>query len=97
MSLNSFYKFGDVGSYLLDFDAKINYGDRYVFINRRDDEVTMPSTISGSYRSYYQKVKVIWYYEKPGVENTVLHESWWDLIRSVEQEVRPRLNRPPRY
>jgi hypothetical protein len=96
VSINSFYKFGDVGSYLVDFKAEINHGDRYVFIYIKTDKVTIPSFVIPSHKSSYVKAKVIWYHEKLGTANTVVYEDAEtvltqllvdELTREIDQQI----------
>ena len=96
MSINSFYKFGDVGSYLVDFKAEVNHGDRYVFIRIKTDKITIPSFVTPSQTSSYVKAKVIWYHEKPGTANTVVYEDAEialtqllvdELTREIDQQI----------
>jgi hypothetical protein len=96
VSINSFYKFGDVGSYLVDFKAEINHGDRYVFIHIKSDKITIPSFVIPSHKSSYVKAKVIWYHEKLGTANTVVYEDAEialtqllvdELTREIDQQI----------
>jgi len=58
------------GTYMVDYDAKIEYGDRFIWLHNKTKEfysVVYPSQVSS-----YNKVKVTWYYEDKGVDNTVV-------------------------
>jgi hypothetical protein len=62
------------GTYMVDYDAKVEYGDRFIWLHKKTKEfysVIYPSQVSS-----YIKVKVTWYYEDKGVDNTVV---WEDL------------------
>jgi hypothetical protein len=61
------------GTYMVDYDAKVEYGDRFIWLHKKTKEfysVIYPSQVSS-----YIKVKVTWYYEDKGVDNTVV---WQD-------------------
>lgn len=61
------------GTYMVDYDAKVEYGDRFIWLHKKTKEfynVIYPSQVSS-----YIKVKVTWYYEDEGVDNTVV---WTD-------------------
>jgi hypothetical protein len=60
------------GTYMVDYDAKVEYGDRFIWLHKKTKEfysVIYPSQVSS-----YIKVKVTWYYEDKGVDNTVVYE-----------------------
>jgi hypothetical protein len=61
------------GTYMVDYDAKVEYGDRFIWLHKDTKEfynVIYPSQVSS-----YIKVKVTWCYEDEGVDNTVV---WTD-------------------
>ena len=58
------------GTYIVDYDADVEYGDRFIWLHKDTKEfynVIYPSQVSS-----YNKVKVTWYYEDEGVDNTVI-------------------------
>ena len=58
------------GTYIVDYDAEIVYGDRFIWLHKDTGEfynVVYPSQVSS-----YIKVKVTWYYEDEDVDNTTL-------------------------
>ena len=68
------------GTYMVDYDAKVEYGDRFIWLHKKTKEfynVIYPSQVSS-----YIKVKVTWYYEDKGVDNTVV---WTDPEDEINQ------------
>jgi predicted restriction endonuclease len=68
------------GTYMVDYDAKVEYGDRFIWLHKDTKEfynVIYPSQVSS-----YNKVKVTWYYEDEGVDNTVV---WTDPEDEINQ------------
>jgi len=68
------------GTYMVDYDAKVEYGDRFIWLHKDTKEfynVIYPSQVSS-----YIKVKVTWYYEDTGVDNTVV---WTDPEEEINQ------------
>ena len=70
------------GTYMVDYDAKVEYGDRFIWLHKKTKEfynVIYPSQVSS-----YNKVKVTWYYEDEGVDNT-------DVWKDPEEEINEML------
>jgi hypothetical protein len=68
------------GTYMVDYDAKVEYGDRFIWLHKNTNEfynVIYPSQVSS-----YNKVKVTWYYEDKGVDNTVV---WTDPEEEINE------------
>jgi predicted restriction endonuclease len=68
------------GTYMVDYDAKVEYGDRFIWLHKDTKEfynVIYPSQVSS-----YNKVKVTWYYEDEGVDNTVV---WTDPEEEINE------------
>jgi hypothetical protein len=68
------------GTYMVDYDAKVEYGDRFIWLHKKTKEfynVIYPSQVSS-----YNKVKVTWYYEDEGVDNTVV---WTDPQEEINE------------
>ena len=68
------------GTYMVDYDAKVEYGDRFIWLHKNTGEfynVIYPSQVSS-----YNKVKVTWYYEDRGVDNTAV---WTDPQEEITQ------------
>ena len=68
------------GTYMVDYDAKVEYGDRFIWLHKNTGEfynVIYPSQVSS-----YNKVKVTWYYENEGVDNTAV---WTDPQEEITQ------------
>ena len=70
------------GTYMVDYDAIVEYGDRFIWLHKKTKEfynVIYPSQVSS-----YNKVKVTWYYEDEGVDNT-------DVWKDPEEEINEML------
>ena len=68
------------GTYMVDYDAIVEYGDRFIWLHKKTKEfhnVIYPSQVSS-----YNKVKVTWYYEDEGVDNTVV---WTDPQEEINE------------
>ena len=66
------------GTYIVDYDADVEYGDRFIWLHK--DTKEFYSVIYPSQVSSYIKVKVTWYYEDEGVDNT-------DVWKDPEEEL----------
>ncbi len=66
------------GTYIVDYDADVEYGDRFIWLHK--DTKEFYSVIYPSQVSNYIKVKVTWYYEDEGVDNT-------DVWKDPEEEL----------
>ena len=76
----------DGGTYIVDYDAKVIYGDRFIWLHKETGEffnLVYPSQVSN-----YIKVKVTWYYEYLGVDNTNL---WKDPEEELTQMLTAQL------
>jgi hypothetical protein len=69
-------KYKDLGTYLVDHDGEVEYGDRYILIDKDESPVI---DLYPSHLSSYKKVKVIWHYEN-GV-------SFTNILESLEDEI----------
>lgn len=68
------------GTYMVDYDAIVEYGDRFIWLHKKTKEfynVIYPSQVSS-----YNKVKVTWYYEDEGVDNT---DVWTDPQEEINE------------
>ena len=68
------------GTYMVDYDAIVEYGDRFIWLHKKTKEfynVIYPSQVSS-----YNKVKVTWYYEDEGVDNT---DVWKDPQEEINE------------
>jgi len=72
------------GTYVLDYDAKVEYGDRYIWLDKKTKQFyrLYPSQLDS-----YFKVKVTWYYEDKGVDNTVLWKDPTVVWTDPEEEI----------
>ena len=61
------------GTYIVDYGAKVDYGDRFIWLHKISGQVY--SNVYPSQVSSYIKVKVTWYYEDEGVDNTSLWQN----------------------
>ena len=81
-------KFGDLGTYIVDFNAKVNYNDRFILANKKTKHLMLDVSPYPSEKDLYKKVKVIWYYEKPGTDNTrVYRDPETELTNLLADEV----------
>jgi len=79
--VHKLYKYlDDKGIYLVDPESEITFEDRYVDVHIRKDEIYCKALVTPSVRSQFKRVKVIWFYEHPGVSNT-------DVYKNVEKEL----------
>ena len=81
-------KFGDLGTYIVDFNAKVNYNDRFILANKKTKHLMLDVSPYPSEKDLYKRVKVIWYYEKPGTDNTrVYRDPETELTNLLADEV----------
>ena len=87
-------KFGDLGTYIVDFDAEVNYNDRFILANKKTKHLMLDVSPYPSEKDLYKRVKVIWYYEKPGTDNTcVYRDPEAELTHLLAQELGREIDR----
>ena len=93
--MHKLYKYlDDKGIYLVDPESEITFEDRYVDVHIRKDEIYCKALVTPSVRSQFKRVKVIWYYEKPGTDNTSLYKDLEsELIGMLSEEITREINR----
>ena len=94
--MSTLIKFGDLGTYIVDFDAKVGYGDRFILAHKKTKQLMLGVSPYPSEKDSYKRVKVIWYYEKPGIDNTCLYRDpekelsdllTQELTQAIDQEI----------
>ena len=92
--MSTLVKFGDLGTYLVDFDAEVNYNDRFILANKKTEQLMLGVSPYPSEKDLYKRVKVIWYYEKPGTDNTcVYRDPESELVEYLTQEIAITIDR----
>ena len=75
----------DLGTYLVDHDLEVDYGDRYIFVDNKNGSLIIdfyPSNLSS-----YKKVKVIWYHENGISLTNLLEDSEKELENLLTEEL----------
>ena len=87
-------KYGDLGTYVIDFDTEVKYGDRFILAHKKTKRLMLGVSPFPSEKDSYKRVKVIWYYEKPGTDNTSLYKDLEsELIGMLSEEITREINR----
>lgn len=82
-------EYKDLGTYLVDHDAEVEYGDRYILIDKDGSPVI---DLYPSHLSSYKKVKVIWYYEKSVSLTNILESLEEEITRTLTEELTREIN-----
>lgn len=94
MVTSTLVKFGDLGTYIVDFDAEVKFGDRFILVHKRTKKLMLGASPFPSQKDSYKRVKVIWYYEKPGTDNTcVYRDAEKELTNLLSQELAQAIDR----
>lgn len=83
-------KYKDLGTYLVDYDLEVNYGDRYIFVDNKDEAIIVdfyPSRLTS-----YKKVKVIWYYENGISLTNIFEDSEKEIENLYTEELARQIN-----